>query len=55
MMPWEDDACGCGHPWEEHSLEVGCRAGWEYSSEGVAVRDGCECKLAHVQRSNHDG
>ena len=44
----------CLHLWSEHSLEVGCRAGWEYK-DGVAVTDGCECALAHVRLSNHDG
>lgn len=54
MMPWDDPNCGCGHPWEGHSLEVGCLAGWKYR-DGVAVTDGCGCPLAHVQRSNRDG
>lgn len=55
MMPWEAPDCSCGHPWEGHSLEVGCRANWVYSGEGIATADGCKCQLAHVGRSNHDG
>jgi hypothetical protein len=53
-MPWEDPNCGCGHPWEEHNITVGCLADWEYDHEGIATTGGCECKLAHVERSNDD-
>lgn len=50
-----DECTDCGHDWGEHSVEVGCRSGWGYTIEGLAYTDGCPCKLAHVERSNHDG
>lgn len=56
MDPLWNDACPCGHAWEEHNSTVGCYHGWEYTGEdpGVASKDGCACQLAHTEKSNDD-
>jgi ferredoxin-thioredoxin reductase catalytic subunit len=48
-----NDACPCGHTWDEHNFDVGCIAGWEYEGPdpGVASKDGCYCQLAHTEKS----
>lgn len=53
---WDDPNCGCGHPWENHNKTVGCFDGWEYTGPdpGIPSKEGCECKLAHCERSNDD-
>lgn len=52
-MPVNGDECpDCGHVWTEHNTIVGCLADWVYSEEGVAMNQGCECELAHTQRSD---
>lgn len=49
-----NDACPCGHTWDEHNFEVGCIAGWEYEGPdpGIASKDGCACQLAHTEKSS---
>jgi hypothetical protein len=55
-MDWEAPNCGCGHRWEDHNRTVGCFHGWEYTGNdpGSASKEGCECLLAHVERSTDD-
>lgn len=53
-MPEPGWFCGCGHLWTAHNKTVGCLAGWLYDAEGVATTDGCECLLAHVEKSSDD-
>jgi hypothetical protein len=52
LDPLWDDKCPCGHTWDEHNLEIGCIAGWEYEfpDPGIASKIGCHCMLAHVER-----
>lgn len=45
----------CFHGWADHSLEIGCFHGWEWDARGVAVTEGCRCKLAHTELSGHRG
>ena len=47
----EPDCKDCEHPWTAHSKEYGCEMGWEYSPDGIATVDGCECLLAHIELS----
>lgn len=48
-----NNGCPCGHSWDEHNLEVGCAAGWEYAGAdpGIASKEGCCCQLAHTEKS----
>lgn len=55
MKPDPDAVCiECGHYWRDHNLTVGCMAGWVYNEEGLAVSQGCECLLAHVELSSKE-
>lgn len=49
----EDYCQDCFHPWEQHNITVGCMIDWKYA-DGVAVSQGCECLLAHVERSSKE-
>jgi len=51
-----EEKCTCGHEWWDHTLEAGCQNGWEYKGPdpGIASKDGCYCRLAHVDESPRD-
>jgi hypothetical protein len=46
--------CPCGHLWTTHNIHVGCTANWLYNAEGIATTVGCECQLAHVDKSGKE-
>jgi len=47
----EDTCPDCKHPWSAHSKEYGCELDWQYDADGMATTDGCQCLLAHVEKS----
>lgn len=44
----------CGHHWGDHYKNDRCYGGWEYDEQGLAIKDGCRCLLAHSRYSDAD-
>jgi hypothetical protein len=55
VKPREPDwFCRCGHLWTTHNIHVGCTADWLYDLEGMVEHEGCDCLMAHVDKSDKE-